>query len=222
MILFFGWLIYYLGFSDNQVETIAHPDRSAEVVIEEDILEPVIDTDGDGIDDANDTCPTLPWKASNSGCPTDEDRDGMYDADDKCPDQVGIQENDGCPELKLEEEEKETLELAVKAVQFHTNKAKIRPTSYPILNDILDILNKYPSYNLHIQGHTDNQGTAAHYLQLSKDRAEACSEFFIAEGISANRLKYDGYGDTRPIAPNNTLDGRARNRRVQFELFVSI
>ncbi len=121
-------------------------------------------------------------------------------------------------EVKPAEEEKATLKFAVKVIQFETNLAKLKTDSYPILNDILLILKKYPDYQLHIEGHTDNQGPATDNLQLSKDRAAACADFFKAGGISASRLDSDGYRETRPIASNYTSEGRANNRRVEFEL----
>lgn len=173
------------------------------------------DADGDGVADKYDKCPNQAGKFA--GCP-DTDGDGVDDYQDKCPNQSGTVANSGCPELK--QEERETLELAMRAVQFDLGKATLLPSSYNILGQIADIMNRYPAYSLSIAGHTDNTGSASTNQRLSENRALACYEFLRNRGVDPSRMSYIGYGETRPMTDNDTRDGRAINRRTEFELFI--
>jgi OmpA-OmpF porin, OOP family len=176
------------------------------------------DRDGDGIMDADDACPDLAGVAANKGCPTDRDKDGVYDKDDRCPDVAGLASNGGCPELKAED--KKVLDLAVKNINFETNKAVITKESYKILDQVADILSRYNYYSVAIEGHTDSQGNDASNLSLSKSRAQACYDYLVKKGIAASRMGHQGYGETRPVATNDTAEGRRQNRRVEFHLSV--
>ena len=173
------------------------------------------DRDGDGVNDTDDNCPDKPGLAIYSGCP-DTDGDGLDDFNDRCPTMVGPVENKGCP--KISREDKKTLDIAMRAVQFDVGRATLKPVSYKILNQVADIMKRYPDYNLVIAGHTDNTGSASKNQKLSTNRAKSCYDYLLAQGISASRMSYVGYGESRPIANNNTLRGRALNRRVEFKL----
>lgn len=173
------------------------------------------DADGDGVADKDDRCPEKPGPFS--GCP-DTDGDGVIDADDGCPDQSGPADNGGCPEL--EAEEKEVLEFAKRAVQFETGQATLLPESYDVLDQIVQIMNRYPGYLLRISGHTDDVGQAGINQDLSERRAAACYNRIVASGVSAERISYVGYGELEPIADNSTAEGRSLNRRVEFELYI--
>jgi len=173
------------------------------------------DLDGDGVPDRADNCPSIAGEFN--GCP-DSDGDGIDDSADRCPNEVGTVTNSGCPEI--EEEDKETLVTAMQAVQFETGKATLKAESYEILDKIVDILRRYPSYQLDISGHTDNVGNPANNKELSEDRAKSCYEYIISKGIGEDRVNYYGYGETLPIADNSTREGRRLNRRVEFDLYV--
>lgn len=180
---------------------------------------PDIDTDGDGIVDALDECPTIPGVAEYNGCPKpDRDGDGIPDDEDNCPDEPGPISNFGCPELK--KEEKEILEFAAHAVTFDNGKATLVAQSYNILDQVVGVLERNPSYKVRIIGHTDNVGRSSNNLQLSEERAKSCYEFLIARGIPASRMQYKGMGDSQPIATNSSSEGRELNRRVEFNLYV--
>lgn len=176
---------------------------------------PYLDSDKDGVPDDSDDCPTVYGKMK--GCP-DADDDGVMDANDKCPNQVGPISNNGCPEI--EQQEKEQIDFAIKGVKFETASAVIKRTSYSTLDNIVDIMKKYPYYSLRIAGHTDNRGNDDANLKLSKNRAKACLDYLVSKGISTDRIDSEGYGETQPIADNNTALGRSQNRRVSFELFL--
>jgi outer membrane protein OmpA-like peptidoglycan-associated protein len=173
------------------------------------------DSDGDGVADRVDKCPNSPGIKAYNGCP-DTDGDGIDDSRDKCPDAPGPVANMGCPEIK--KEDKEVLDFAMRAVQFDSGKATLKVESYSILDQVADILGKYPNYNLAISGHTDNTGTASTNQVLSEKRAQACYTYLAQKGISTNRMSFAGYGESRPISGNDTLRGRLLNRRVEFNL----
>lgn len=173
------------------------------------------DTDGDGVADKDDRCPNQP--GPYTGCP-DTDGDGIMDADDRCPDQPGMITNGGCPEL--EREVQEVLDFAMRAVQFETGKATLKAVSYDVLDQIAAIMERYPGYKLRISGHTDNVGARSNNQILSEERAESCYEYLISAGVDPARITHTGYGESRPIASNNTAEGKSLNRRVEFELYV--
>jgi len=175
------------------------------------------DGDGDGVADKDDKCPTAAGTLSAGGCP-DSDGDGIVDAEDKCPDSAGTAANNGCPEIT--EDDKETLDLAVQAVQFETGRATLIQTSNSILDKIADIMERYTDYKLAINGHTDSIGSSKTNKTLSEKRAKACYDYLLSKGIAADRIRYTGFGETQPIADNRYKDGREKNRRVEFDLYL--
>ncbi|MBW7868060.1 MAG: OmpA family protein [Brumimicrobium sp.] len=175
------------------------------------------DTDGDGVLDKDDKCPNIPGPKENDGCPyTDTDGDGVPDKDDKCPETPGPKENDGCP--IIEKEVEEVLQTAFDNLEFETGKAIIRPSSFPSLLDLAEVLKKKEEWNLQISGHTDNVGNSQSNMVLSKKRAEAVRDFLSAQGIDMKRFNVLYFGDTQPIDSNDTPEGRQRNRRVEMTI----
>ena len=177
-----------------------------------------IDSDNDGVFDSNDKCPELAGIKDNAGCPADADGDGVYDINDKCPDLFGDAEKNGCPEAKLSEAERALLASAMKSVEFKTGSADLKSSSTAVLNKVATLMKKYPNYKLDINGHTDNVGDPAKNLGLSKSRAQSCVAYLQSIGIPKQRISFKGYGSKQPIDSNDTADGRARNRRVEFKL----
>ncbi|KDN54356.1 DUF5723 family protein [Flavobacterium seoulense] len=175
------------------------------------------DKDNDGVLDKDDKCPTVAGPKENAGCPwPDTDGDGVLDKDDKCPKVKGTLANKGCPEVTKEVIKK--LNDFSKSVLFDSSKATIKPESNDKLEGIVNVMNEYSNANFKLEGHTDSTGNVAKNLQLSKDRAAAVKDYLIAKGISADRLSSEGYGVTKPIASNKTVEGRAQNRRVEIIL----
>jgi OmpA-OmpF porin, OOP family len=176
---------------------------------------PKKDSDKDGVPDDMDECPFTPGLASMKGCP-DTDGDGVMDKFDNCPTIPGPASNKGCPEI--EKADRETLDFAMRAVQFDLGRATLKVESFTILDKVARIMKKYPDYNLAIGGHTDNTGSDQFNLDLSERRAKVCYEYLISQGINVSRLSYAGYGSTRPISSNSNETGRYLNRRVEFNL----
>ncbi|MCX5850234.1 MAG: OmpA family protein [Deltaproteobacteria bacterium] len=141
----------------------------------------------------------------------DSDKDGVPDNLDKCPNTpIGVTvDKDGCPVLK----EKITITLNV---EFDTAKAIVKQKYHDDIRRVADFMKTYTGTNAVIEGHTDNVGNAEYNDGLSKDRANSVRQYLIDKfGIDASRLTAVGYGLNRPIADNNTDEGRQKNRRVE-------
>lgn len=173
------------------------------------------DSDGDGLADKDDNCPNEKGTKEMGGCP-DSDNDGVSDDKDACPKVAGIAKNNGCPEVKAAE--LKVFEKALNGVKFRSGSDKLTTSSYPILNQVVKILNENPIYNLKIDGHTDSSGDDNKNLELSKKRAKAVKDYLVKKDIAEGRLISDGFGETVPIADNKTSKGRALNRRVEMKV----
>jgi len=185
------------------------------------------DRDGDGIPDVNDECPDKAEDKDNvqdeDGCPEDDaDSDSIPDVQDKCPTERGkrspIAEKFGCPS-GLDWGEGGSFKT-LEPIEFETGRATIKPVSFPILDEVVDLMKTRPSMRLGVYGHTDSRGTPGNNLVLSKQRAAAVRNYLQGKGIAANRLESEGYGQTKPIADNNTDEGRTKNRRVEFKILA--
>ncbi|HEX3019853.1 MAG TPA: OmpA family protein [Chitinispirillaceae bacterium] len=175
------------------------------------------DNDVDGVDDEKDLCPEkaedLDGFEDNDGCPElDNDGDGVPDSLDKCLGVKGLPSNDGCP--KTQEIQRGKLVLA--GVTFMSGKAILNVNSYTILDQVYESLSEWKEVKLEIQGHTDSQGSDVANLKLSQARADAVRMYLINKGISTDRLRAVGYGETFPVSDNATAEGRERNRRVEM------
>jgi outer membrane protein OmpA-like peptidoglycan-associated protein len=173
----------------------------------------VEDADGDGVPDEYDLCPDKAGPWGFSGCP-DTDGDGIPDHIDQCPDVYGSWKYQGCP--KPSREVKEALDKGLKGVNFETGRAVLTSDSYPALDAVVEVMKADNTYKLKITGHTDNVGTLEHNMKLSKDRAQAVEDYLESKGLDADRFIVIGFGPTRPVASNDTPEGKAKNRRVEF------
>jgi len=177
------------------------------------------DTDGDGVADNNDQCVDLPGVSENAGCPVDSDGDQVYDADDNCPDRAGVLTNLGCPEVKVTQAERRIIDEAIASVKFISGRSTLTVYSKKLLDKVARLLIENPQYKLRISGHTDSSGDNTFNLQLSRNRALTTFNYLASKGVSKHRMSHDGFGDTQPIASNDTRQGRLKNRRVDFELY---
>ena len=135
----------------------------------------------------------------------DSDGDGVLDSADKCPNTpAGAKVNKcGC--------------WVIKGINFSTNKADIRPESNAGLDEVVAVLKQNPTLKVEIQGHTDNMGAEDYNQALSEKRANAVMDYFVEKGIAKDRLSAKGYGESQPVASNDTREGRFQNRRVQLK-----
>ena len=108
--------------------------------------------------------------------------------------------------------------MVIDNILFDTGKATLLPASYNSLNRLVNLLTENPKVKIEVSGHTDNTGSAATNKTLSKNRAASVRNYLIQQGISGDRVLFEGYGFDRPIAPNTTAAGRAANRRVEIEI----
>lgn len=116
----------------------------------------------------------------------------------------------------MTEKVKEALTFAAESVKFATASDDLHRESLKIMEEIAAILNAYPHYLLNIDGHADSRGSQKTNLVLSEKRAKSCYDYLVKLGIDPGRLSYKGYGESKPIADNNTPEGRRKNRRVEF------
>lgn len=183
------------------------------------------DRDGDGIADQYDKCPDQPEDKDGiddgDGCPEDDaDSDGVPDVQDACPKEPGQKSTDpkknGCPSfIKVEG----NVVRIMQQVHFATGSSNILPDSFPMLQEIANLLKANPGIKkMSINGHTDNRGGADLNKKLSQGRADSVMRWLTQKGVEANRLEAHGFGLEQPIEDNNTEAGRAANRRVEFKI----
>lgn len=141
--------------------------------------------------------------------------DGLFRFDIPKPIGNGLQKQ---PEIApvLTVKEAEILKRAFDNLEFESGKAIIKSGSYASLDTLADLMKKKPEWNLKISGHTDNVGKPAANMKLSENRAKAVKAYLVAKGIDEKRLITEWYGQTRPIKPNTTPEGRQKNRRVEM------
>ncbi|MBU2953147.1 OmpA family protein [Marinobacter sp. F3R08] len=215
------------------------------------IPEPALpaDTDGDGVPDSRDQCPSTPAGVTvdSNGCELDSDRDGVADSRDHCPDTPrgadvnshGCEldsDNDGvvnskdqCPNTTAGadvdatgcEGVTETIQTFTIEVQFPTDSSVIGNAYDDEIRRVADFMQENPETIVEIAGHSDSRGNADYNLSLSQRRAEAVAGRLTESlGIEASRVQATGYGEEQPIASNQTADGRAANRRVEARIQV--
>jgi len=182
------------------------------------------DADGDGVLDGLDKCPNTPAGATvdATGCPHDADGDGVLDGLDKCPNTpAGLKvDANGCP-VEFTERETELLDtgmIRLSNVNFETAKADLLPESFPVLDEVGAILLKWPQLKIEIGGHTDSRGSVAYNQKLSEARMGSVKNYLVTKypALANAQLTAKGYGELRPIAPNNNALNMAKNRRVEF------
>ncbi len=151
----------------------------------------------------------------------DSDGDGVLDSKDQCPQTPAGTKVDatGCP-VPMATKSAQVTEAGTwiyKGIQFENNRADLRPSSFSILNEIVEGLKAQKDLKIEIQGHTDSSGTRSYNMGLSQRRAAAVKAYLESKSIDASRLTTRGFGPDRPIASNATKEGRAKNRRVEIK-----
>jgi outer membrane protein OmpA-like peptidoglycan-associated protein len=178
------------------------------------------DRDGDGVLDGEDDCPGMYGTIEAKGCP-DRDGDGVPDSRDACPDdprppEESAEASDGCPKQAFVTDEGITI---TQRVDFETGSATLLETSHGILDQVASILVQQPQLTrVEVAGHTDNVASEELNQELSQERAEAVVAYLVTLGVTPDRLRPKGYGETKPMDTNRTEAGRTRNRRVEFSI----
>lgn len=243
-----GDLREFHGIDDSTFDTMASLGMS--VAFHRKTSEPVpADADGDGVVDANDQCPGTPagTPVDAMGCELDSDNDGVADRVDECPDTPAgaevdrkgceldsdrdgvVNRLDQCPGTARGAEvddtgcvgETETVETMELSVQFPLDSAVIDDSYDREIRQVADFMEENPETVAEIAGHTDSQGAADYNRDLSQRRAEAVANRLISvHGVSEDRVYATGYGESEPVASNDTAAGRADNRRVEARIQV--
>lgn len=117
--------------------------------------------------------------------------------------------------LKLRYKRHDNVKLVLEGVQFDSGRATLRPGSHSKLDRVVEFMKYKKSARIAIAGHTDNVGSPRRNKALSLRRAQACRRYLVSRGIAARRVKAVGYGQERPIASNDTAEGRQQNRRIE-------
>ena len=186
---------------------------------------PELDNDNDGLVDANDQCPNQAEDRDQfedaDGCPDpDNDGDTILDLADKCPNEPedfdGDQDEDGCPDLYKNIVVTDNMIQLKQKVFFQTAKSKILPQSFDMLNEVADVLIKNSAIKVRIEGHTDSRGSDSYNKRLSQSRANSVMKYLVGQAVPKSQMTAVGFGEEQPIESNDSKDGRAKNRRVEF------
>ncbi|MDD4644418.1 MAG: OmpA family protein [Bacteroidales bacterium] len=177
------------------------------------------DADGDGVADKDDRCPNTPKgiKVDKFGCPLDSDGDGIIDSEDACPNVAGVAELKGCPV-----EEKTIVgkyNLSMTPIYFDFDSYKLKVDGIKALDQIANALSNQSTFGIQFDGYADHVGTEEYNLNLSEKRANSAKDYLIKKGIIESRIRMQHYGESRPAEDNSTPQGRALNRRVEYNLF---
>lgn len=202
-----------------------------------------LDSDQDGVTDSRDQCPGTPLgtPVNSKGCALDSDRDGVIDSLDQCPgtpigtqvDEVGCalaSDSDGdgvnddidqCPNTPpgavVNALGCENDAITLDGVNFEYKSADLTANSRTILDAAAQRLIK-ADVTVLVAGHTDSKGSDRYNLELSDRRANSVRSYLISQGVPANKITAQGFGEAQPVQSNATDAGRAANRRVEFQL----
>jgi OOP family OmpA-OmpF porin len=148
----------------------------------------------------------------------DSDGDGVSDQFDKCPNTPAgsVVDGSGCVIVFPKADTVAATGTAYSNIQFEFDSSVLRTSSYPILDATSADL-RSSGKSVEVDGYASSEGTAAHNLKLSRDRANSVKTYLVNSGVAASKLKVKGYGETNPIADNSTEEGRILNRRVSFK-----
>ncbi len=214
-------LVSLKGCPDRDKDGVADKDDACPDVFGLASLKGCPDSDGDGVADKDDKCPDTPkgWKVDATGCPYDNDKDGLFNEEDDCPTVAGPKENKGCPVV-----EKTAIapEMIIEPVYFNYDKSNILKVEKAKIDKLVKLLKSNDAYQVNLTGNADNKGTDEYNMKLSQRRIDSVVKAIIAGGVKKNRiLSQKALGEANPAATNDTEEGRALNRRVEFEVVKS-
>ncbi|MFK7855694.1 MAG: OmpA family protein [Granulosicoccus sp.] len=140
----------------------------------------------------------------------DADADGIVDTSDNCPVSASgvLVDESGC----------EIVTGVIEGLKFGPNESKLSVDSRIVLSKLVDGFKRYPDVVIAVEGHTDNRGSAAANLELSKQRVLSVVRYMVTNGIDPKQVKPYGYGESKPRAANATAQGREQNRRIEIKV----
>jgi outer membrane protein OmpA-like peptidoglycan-associated protein len=178
---------------------------------------PLFDRDKDGVLDKEDKCPDIPGSKKYNGCPVpDTDHDGVNDDEDQCPTVAGNKDNHGCPKITKEQQQK--VEYAAKRIQFEFKSTALSPSSFPVLDEVADILKNNPTLKIRIEGHTSGPVKESNTV-LSQKRADSVKDYFVSKGIASDRIESIGMGSSKHISKDGDTKENPEDRRVELIIF---
>lgn len=163
---------------------------------------------------------TIPWPFRKPHG-VDSDGDGVTDANDRCPGTPSSARVDrfGCPISETETVFLDTGSITLYDIEFDKDEATLKSSSYDPLNEIGKTIENWPELKVEIAGHTDSQGETDFNQDLSERRAQTVRSYLLEKfDIEEGQLVAVGYGERNPVASNDTEDGSAKNRRVEFKV----
>jgi outer membrane protein OmpA-like peptidoglycan-associated protein len=194
-----------------------------EKVEHEPLPPPPNDRDRDTVVDEDDFCPDtfgMPPRGCPQVCVDDDDDDRVPNSEDRCKDDPenrnGFEDDDGCPD----EIPEELVDISgvMEGIFFDNDRDVIKSNSQPVLDRAVETLQKNPSVRVRIVGHTSSTGGYRHNIDLSQRRAASVKRYLVEHGVDEKRLETDGVGPDQPIDTNETPEGQARNRRIEFTI----
>ena len=195
------------------------------------------DLDNDSIADKYDRCPDVPGKKELAGCP-DRDNDGIADNDDACPDSKGLAKFEGCPDTDGDgiPDNKDNCPtvagvaanngclvktkglLLAKTVYFNQNENVVIDKNTNDLNGVVAFMNKHPEATITVSGYADDNGSEQYNYRLSLERMDNVINYLKKKGMKSSKIKRNFFGYTKPISNDNSVKGRALNRRVEIRI----
>jgi outer membrane protein OmpA-like peptidoglycan-associated protein len=167
-----------------------------------------VDTDGDGLSDGDEIL-----KYHTNPLLADTDGGGV---DDGAEVAAGTNPNDPADDYRLKPKQQILSEIALEGIKFKSGSAQILAGSHVVLDKVVKTLEENPGIKIEIQGHTDNTGSPDNNMTLSTERAESVKKYLMSKGIAESRLTTQGYGANKPVASNDTEEGKQKNRRIEF------
>lgn len=209
------------GCPDTDKDGIADKDDACPTVAGLASLKGCPDTDGDGVADKDDKCPGTKkgTKVDASGCPLDTDKDGIIDEEDNCPTVAGTKENKGCPPVEKIVDEAVLPSMQIEPVYFDYDRSTVNSSEKAKINKLVNLLKGNDALKVNLSGFADSKGTEEYNMKLSERRIDAVVKSITSGGVKGTRVsKENPMGEANPAATNDTEEGRALNRRVEFEL----
>ena len=192
------------------------PDATDKCPTEKGTLNGCPDSDNDGVADKDDKCPNVPGVARYNGCPVpDTDNDGVNDEEDRCPKVPGVKENHGCP--LIIDTIKATLNDTTRyMVYFEPGKSNLHSEGFAVLSQVVKQLKENNRLTAVCNGHTDNTGNVAANYNRSLSRAQVCADYISSFYISKDRITVMAFGNTKPVADLSDPLLQWKNRRVEI------